>query len=323
MLNVLITVDTEVYPLFKDWREDNLGRDIERDIYGETSQGPFGLQYQLEVLNRHRLKASFFVESLFANVVGIEPLERIVSTVQDAGHDVQLHLHPEWLALMQAPPVPPKGREVISDFELHEQTKIIRAGLDNLRTGGARNVTAFRAGDFAANGDTIRGLEENGLVYDSSYNCCYPNSLSDLKDLQFDTQPRRIGGVLEIPVSYWKTWPLGFRHAQLTAASIAELKAALWHAAENDWQTFVIVSHSFEILNDRRRRIEAPRPDMRVIRRFQKLCEFLDGNRAHFRTCGFSDLAVDAEGQRAQKPPLSSPIHRTALRYGEQALRRL
>ena len=78
MLNVLLTVDTEVYPLFPDWRSDQLKRDIQRDIYGETPQGEFGLKYQIELLKKWNLKAVFFVEGLFANAVGLDPLRQMI-----------------------------------------------------------------------------------------------------------------------------------------------------------------------------------------------------------------------------------------------------
>ena len=158
MLNVLITVDTEVYPLLPGWRGENLRRDIQRDIYGETTKGNFGISYQLEVLNRHGIKAVFFIESLFALAVGIEPLAEMVRKITKAGHEVQLHLHPEWLSWMNKPPVPACGRQQIREFSLDEQTELIRIGIANLQAAGACGVSAFRAGDYAANNDTLIAL---------------------------------------------------------------------------------------------------------------------------------------------------------------------
>src|ERR1700760_1658208 len=97
-LNVFLTIDTEVWPRTPDWRKNRLGEDIQRDIYGVTRHGDFGIGYQISVMNTHGLKAVFFLESLFADAVGIDALRNVLSNIQQAGHDVQLHLHPEWLA---------------------------------------------------------------------------------------------------------------------------------------------------------------------------------------------------------------------------------
>ena len=102
MLDVLITVDTEVWPNSPTWRQ-SIRDDMKRFVYGSTQKGDFGLRFQLEMLDSHGLKAVFFVESLFASVVGLEPLREIVSLVSDAGQEVGLHLHTEWLKRMQRP----------------------------------------------------------------------------------------------------------------------------------------------------------------------------------------------------------------------------
>jgi hypothetical protein len=323
MLNVLITVDTEVYPLLPDWRADNLARDVRRDIYGETPGGDYGLRYQIEVLNRFGLKAVFFVEGLFASAVGPDPLRRMVREVEGGGHEVQLHLHPEWLAWMPDPPAKPDGRWATNQFDRAEQTRMIALGLRNLRAAGAGTVTAFRAGDYAANADTLHALRDNDVTYDTSANPCYPNSFPDVPALRDATQPKLASGVCEIPVSHWNTPPVGRRHAQFTNSTAGELRAALRHAEQNGWHSFVIVSHSFELLKRRRQRVERPAPDPVVVSRFEALCRFLGDHRDRFRTCGFADLGAPPDRDLPEKPPLSSPIYRTAYRYLQQAYRRL
>jgi peptidoglycan/xylan/chitin deacetylase (PgdA/CDA1 family) len=323
MLNVLITVDTEVYPLLPGWRADNLNRDIRRDVYGETSKGHFGISYQLDVLNQHGLKAVFFVESLFALAVGLEPLAEIVRRITDAGHEIQLHLHPEWLAWMDKPPVSARGRQQIREFSQDEQAELIRIGITNLQAAGACGVSAFRAGDYAANNDTLIALARNGLKWDSSYNACYQNSLSDVPQLRGITQPINVNDIAEVPVSYWRTPPVGWRHAQLTSASFSELRNALLHASDHNWQSFVIVSHSFELLKKRRHRVESPAPDKIVVERFHRLCSFLGQHKLNYRTCGFNDLEKVTSNSTDRKEPLVSSRLLTVSRIGQQILRRL
>jgi hypothetical protein len=321
VLNVLITVDTEVYPLLPHWREDHLRRDLERDIYGVTEEGVFGILHQIDVLNAHKLKAVFMVEGLFAEALGLEPLRRIVGEIQAGGHEVQIHIHPEWLAWMPHPPFAPRGRELLRQFTLAEQTQLIQMTGANLQAAGAASLCALRAGDFAANGDTIRALGALKIRFDSSFNQCAVGSFGDLA---FDgglNQPLSEFDVREVPISFWHSRPFPPRHAQICATSAGELAHALWEASERGWNSFVIVSHSFELLKQRRQNVIRPVPDRVVARRFRQLCQFLNKHRDRFRTCGFADLAsLPIETSR---PPLNGSPWHAAWRLVEQAYRRL
>src|SRR5262249_11015926 len=101
-LLVLPTVDTEVWPFRPGWPnvrlapgERDLACQYERCILGATDRGEFGLRYQLDLLNRHGLRATFFVEPLHAAAVGDRWLKEMVGTIVEAGQDVQLHAHTE------------------------------------------------------------------------------------------------------------------------------------------------------------------------------------------------------------------------------------
>src|SRR5437879_4757325 len=95
-----------MWPRLRGWPEAGLSQeqqlafltpDWQRDMEGSTPQGEYGVAFQLKVLNEHGLKGVFLVEALFADALGLEPLSRVVNMIQDAGHEVQLHVHPEWL----------------------------------------------------------------------------------------------------------------------------------------------------------------------------------------------------------------------------------
>jgi hypothetical protein len=323
MLNVFITVDTEFYPLWPDWASAGLSRDIDRDIYGITSRGPFGVSYQLEILAKYGLKASFFIEGLFACATGSEPMRRIVGEVQGRGQEVQLHLHPEWLQWIDKPAVQSRQRESIDEFSADEQTRLIALARENLLKAGAKNINAFRAGDFAANAQTLEALAANQIAYDTSYNACYPKSFGDVSDFADALGPRRVSQLWEFPVTWWRDSLGNRRHAQLCSCSSAELGGALLTAWAAGWHSFVIVSHSFELLKKRRKRVSKPAPDPLVVRRFDQLCNFLRQNGDKFRTCHFSGIKPDSIPSLQAARPLGSPAYRTAWRVLEQAYRRL
>jgi hypothetical protein len=101
MLDVSVTVDTEIW-----WQVPDLNTfedDFARWFYGRTASGDFGAAYQIHELNRPGLKVVFFVEPLFACAVGQRHLEEMVRVISEGGHEIQLHIHTEWLELIDAP----------------------------------------------------------------------------------------------------------------------------------------------------------------------------------------------------------------------------
>ena len=81
MLNVMITIDTELWPDSPDWPHTPLAagtrceRELEAYFFGGGAAG-FGLPYQLRVFHDAGLKAIFFVEPLFSFTLGAEPIHR-------------------------------------------------------------------------------------------------------------------------------------------------------------------------------------------------------------------------------------------------------
>jgi hypothetical protein len=322
-LRVFITVDTEVWPRRADWRTTKLGRDLESEIYGVTAAGDFGIAHQMDVLNSQGLKAVFLVESLFACAVGIEPLHNIVELIQGKGHEVQLHIHSEWLEWIEPSLLPGRRGQNLKDFSEDEQALLIGMAATNLRGAGARDVCAFRAGNYGANFDTLRALARNGLRYDTSHNAYYLNSDCGLRTDETLLQPRLISGVWEFPIANFGDWPGHIRHAQICACSAAEMESALFDAWRKKWYAFVLVSHSFELLKGRKQIDRPLLPDHIVNRRFERLCRFLGNNRDKFCTRGFADLDPDSIPQGESVRPLRGRLHQTAARLVEQVARRV
>ncbi len=324
LLNVFITVDTEVWPLLSDWDMDGLARDVKRDIYAETPEGEYGLRYQMDMLNRFGLKGVFFVEPLFAEVAGKEVLTKIISEIQSRGHEVQAHLHPEWLQWMKVPVIPnPRQFEYLKDFSEEEQTILLEKGIEILRACGSEPICAFRAGDFAANASTLRALANCGVAYDTSYNHCYLRCKCGLSEFPFRSQPFVVNQVQVFPVSFFSDFPGHYRHVQLCACSSGELQTTLLQAWRNGFHSFVLVSHSFELLKRRRANPRNPRADWTVIRRFENLCRFLAANPDKFRTSGFTEIRPHSIPLLQPRTVLRTGPHRTLWRWVEQSIRRV
>lgn len=317
MLDVFFTVDVEIW--CDGWLdiERKFPESFQKYVYGQTSRGSFGLPYQLQVLNAHGLTGVFFVEPLFSACFGNEPLAEIVGLINEAGQEVQLHLHTEWVDEAKEPLLKNSDskRQHLRYFSSQEQAILVTAGINFLRQAGAEGVNAFRAGSFAFNRDTYGALKSNGIAFDSSYNASLLGTTSGVLPGVTAVDSFACEGVFEFPMTVYKDGTPVLRHAQLTACSYRELEGLLWQAAERERRSFVFLSHNFECLNGAKNR-----PDDVVVKRFERLCSFLSRNRDAFRVRGFRGLQPQVAAQ--QPTPLVSPLWKTGARMIEQIARR-
>lgn len=305
-----ITIDTEYAAgLFGRGRAECFARSIS----GETAEGPAGIGFQMDVFERHGLKAVFFVDPMPALVWGVAAIEDVVGPIVARGHDVQLHLHTEWLAPSGAAnPLGSRIGQNLWDFTFEEQCRLLDYARATLVAAGAPAPVAFRAGNYGADDNTLRALAELGIAFDSSHCPGIAGSLCRIGLGPGDRLPVERLGVIEVPTGCIAARGGGLRHAQLTALSSAEILAALRHARDGGQAGFTLVSHSFELLSRDRTRINHI-----VRRRFEQLC------------AGLERLTGIATGTYVEHPPhvqvldtapLPHRAWRTGRRLAEQAL---
>ena len=295
---VLLTIDTEL-------RWDRRGESWQENLALSFDPAGVGVTYQLGRLAAHGLKACFFVDPMPALRFGIEPIRRMVEPILAAGQEVQLHVHPSW-----ADPADPVFE--LTGLDRQTQLGLIRTARDLLVEAGAPPPVAFRAGGYAADLATLEALAALEIRYDSSHNGSHHPWPSALPLDPRLTAPARLNGLIEIPVTHIEQSPGGLRHLQICAVSFAEMRAALLHAAGNRHPVVTLVGHSFELAAR-----GGKRPNPTLVRRFEKLCGFLAGQRERLPTSSFfelGDLKLDAEAA-----PLRSGAVRTAARMAEQA----
>src|SRR3954447_11591335 len=317
MLDVFFTVDVEVWCDGWDGIDAKFPDAFRRYIYGPTSRGNYGLPYQLSQLREHGLTGVFFVEPLFSTRFGLDPLVEIIGLIREQGHEIQLHLHTEWVDESRQPLLDDiRGKKrFLRYFSLEEQIILIQAGARLIGRAGGQSVEAFRAGGFGFNRDTLRALAVNRIPFDSSYNASLYGLDSGVSPQVPLVEPMECHGVHEYPMTVFRNGTSLLRHAQITACSYWEMEGLLWQALESRRKAFVILSHNFELLN-----CGMNRPDDIVVARFRKLCSFLDRHRDCFRVRGFDGLSP--AGVLSQPLPLASPIWKTGFRILEQGLRR-
>ncbi|MDZ3830278.1 MAG: hypothetical protein U0S50_00505 [Sphingopyxis sp.] len=312
MTRAIISFDTELSAGLHQRGVDPRAN-FESSILGRCREGDFGIVFQMDMLERHGLTGVFFVDPMPALVYGPAIIRDIVQPIVERGHEVQLHIHTEWLAFARFNPVGRMTGRNIGDFSRSAQKKLIGLARDMLMRAGAPTPTAFRAGNFGANDDTLRALTALGFRYDSSFNGAYLGHGCRISLDRDNIGMRHHQGICEVPVSGVMDRADSFRPAQLCAMSEEEMRDALDHAARNGAAQFSAFSHSFELLSRDR---EAP--NRLAIARMEALCRTI-ANDARISTSGFADLPEPPADPGAIAVAAPRPL-RTLRRVGEQAV---
>ena len=318
-MNIHLTFDIEIWCNGWDTLDQSFPGNFQRYVYGKSSHGSYALPKTLEILGRYGLQGVFFVEPLFAARFGLEHLATIVGLIRAAGQQVQLHLHPEWTDEI-APAIIENNaskRQHLSHYTLQEQTALIAYGRDLLERAGSGPISAFRAGSFAANRDTFKALQHNGIAVDSSLNRCYAVSGTGLREQATSDAPFVIHQVLTYPVTVFTDGFGRNRPAHVGACSFAEMKDALHSARQAGLSDFVVVSHNFEMLKP-----GSCAPAWIVVRRFELLCAYLSEHRARFPVGAYATSLPPALAGPAARAP-SARIGSTLRRHAEQLLCRI
>ncbi len=312
MTRALITIDTELSASRQQagmTATDNLGL----SLTGATSAGDFGIGWQMDRMEVCGIKGVFFVDPLPGLIHGPDLVAQMIEPILSRGHEVQVHIHTEWLDWAKDSPVEGRTGRNIGDFSMEDQVALIGWARDALVTAGAPRPNAFRAGNYGANDDTLRALARLGMTWDSSYNADYAGKPCRITLSPETVDPVALAGVIEAPVAGIWDRPGHFRPAQVCALSASEMVQGLIHAADDGAHSFIAVSHSFEMLSRDRMR-----PNRLVMKRFEALCHAIAAD-ARVTPSSFADLPLPAKGTSPIRPRLAPNRIRTAWRMAQQA----
>lgn len=319
-VRVFITVDTEfsIGGAFDDpSNREPVGI---RAVELPSRRSSEGLGFLLDTLKRHALPATFFVETCNAAFFGVGPMTQIIQTINTAGHDTQLHLHPCWSAFSN-----PQWRENVkkdipndslADCPVADIVRFIRGGIQIVENAGAPAPIALRAGNLQAGRNVYKAMEQAGIPVGSNIGLAV--------SLPAEPAHHRYGGcipiahALELPVLSYREINLGrfFRNKTLTVigSTFSELKYLLQIAHRNRLQNVVILTHPSEFANYTQPSITRITANRHTQDRFQQLCTFLSQNPGQYDVLTFS--GAFASGLR----PCDDPVLKVPLRFTAQRL---
>ena len=305
-MNVFLTVDVESYT-----------GDYEREVRG----GGGGLEYLLARCREHGIGATFFVEALGATRWGIEPLRGICRQILDAECEVQLHLHP---VVARIDGFEDRG-DVLWQHDRAVQERLMAEGMKILGACDVPAVMAFRAGDFAANEDSLKAMENLGIVLSSNrdmdFKCSTRSRINDLFPVRNDLS--RFGAVADLPLTVFRS-PLPLldglcRHLEISAVGANEMIDVLTAMADMGYACATVLTHPGEFFRWSGRRAA---PIVKNCRRLEGLLAFLD-KREDLRALTLSQCLRNTVVPTLSPPEVSPRLSRSLLRVGEQAMARM
>jgi len=233
---LLLTVDTEaslagLRPL-----------PAEPMVWGRVGGGTWGIERIMDCCEARGMRATFFVSTLEALHHGDDHVRRICGAALGRGHDAQLHVHPIWLDDANA-------RKAMTDFGPDGQRRAVELGADVFRRTCDGELVAHRAGGLWLDAGTLRAVEAAGIPIDASVAVGYHDY--DL-GVAPPNVPRRLGGLVEVPVTTFRQMRLGSwslrRNFDINADSLAELRYVVSRAAAEGVAAVTLLMHSFSFI---------------------------------------------------------------------------
>lgn len=191
----LLTVDSEALPKRAD-------RDhVRRLIWGEHDKGTAGVREMCAVGDEFGAKHVFFVDMCGAYTLRDEMCS-VIRWLDNAGQDVQLHAHPEYLPEDFWPQHNFKYRPRFMNQYADDKDDFVIGYFSKMITDITNKpLRAFRAGSFRWNAGTIRALSRHNIPLSFNNSMCAVHNEQCLHSLPTNSPFRWSNGVIEIPMS--------------------------------------------------------------------------------------------------------------------------
>lgn len=260
MQKVLISIDTEG-PAGKN--------PVDSLIFGRAADSKeYGIRYLMKLFDKYHAKGLFFVDIAEAWDYGENEILRVIKSIEELGHDVGVHLHPDHMNDI--------SRRYLWQYSYDEQYEMLARCTDFYEKALGKSPLSFRAGRYGADDNTIRILERLGYKYDMSY---FNGNRYCKISSKYHNKLFKIGKIIEVPVTSFKSFSTPFyeRSDKLDSSmrisefnhTISEMKKC----SCVDVASFFV--HSFSLLNWRKNP-DYPKLDHNARKRFLSHLNLID-----------------------------------------------
>lgn len=189
--NYIISVDTEAQP---DRASEN---HIDRLIYGERDGDSLGIFKMMDIADQHNAKLVFFLDYAEYHKYG-EAILDVGREISNRGHDVQLHIHPEFIPATFYAKANTVGAQKFSTMEQGAADVLADHILELHERATGLPALAFRGGGYRYSRTILDALRARGVKYTSNENAAKTVSLIPSKSRGPFIWSN---GLFEIPVS--------------------------------------------------------------------------------------------------------------------------
>ena len=263
-------------------------------MMGEYGNRAFGIPLICDILDRHNLKATFFIEPFNDELGYPGETEPVCRFIVDRGHDVQLHVHPGHVHYgLHVAGKPYIRTDQIADLPPDRQRAMMTDGARRIEQWAGTRPIAFRAGNMGASEQTLKILPDTGIWIDSSYTFPYAGGQCRFpKGVPYNGS-KWYGDVLEVALSGFQQTKLPglypSKPVDLMGSSFEECCDAVRMIC-NSGADAVLILHSFSLFKVRDVQYNGGRLNRIVTRRFERFCRWLAANRATYPARTFAEL---------------------------------
>lgn len=231
-LTIFITIDTE-----------DSYFDVPRLITGEGLAGSPGVFKILDITEKYGFQSNIFLDVYSHNEFEPGVLENIALSIQNRGHAVELHTHPDIKLDFY--------KDNIYCYSLEEQMRILEYGKRLIYQWTGQNPIAHRGGSYAINDDTLSALHQVGIPIDSTLFFNHKNN--KLQRRLTVNKLSQYAQTLEVPITYVRVVKKNGENFDtkfdLDALSYPDLIRVVQLAKEHNLQTLTLFLHSFSFIH--------------------------------------------------------------------------
>jgi hypothetical protein len=222
--------------------------DFDKFILGQINDELYGATKIAEIINDFEGSGTFYIDFAEKNH-GIERLKKLSKDIIALNSDVQLHIHPQFIA--------DKSRYLLNSYSKSEQLDIFNECLKVYEQSTGTKPVSFRAGGYSADNSTLEVLSKLGITTDSSY--FHNHKWCRISELPLN-KVTKLSSVYEVPVTIYqnhisyKLAGITFKEKYLTqkfdidGCTKDELKEGFDSFNKNDVRIIILFMHSYSLI---------------------------------------------------------------------------
>src|SRR5262249_49642703 len=128
-----------------------MGQPIDSLVWGKLGPKEYGIRRICDVLEQYGIKGNFLIDFATCTLEGDAATGRIVDCLVERGHEVHLHLHPEWLAPAWGMRIP-SGQSILLDSTPYEMSRrLLDFTVRKYQQFVGSDPRVFRSGAYRSN----------------------------------------------------------------------------------------------------------------------------------------------------------------------------